>query len=82
MKDFARMIRRHFAEIVAYFEHPYTNAVLKGADSVIRTSNDGRGLPQHGLLRHHDLPDLRQTRPQSRHHHLTITHHKQRIAKK
>ena len=42
----------------------------------------GERLPQHGLLRHHDLPDLRQTRPQSRHHHLTITHHKQRIAKK
>ncbi len=36
MKDFARMVRRHFAEIVAYFEHPYTNAVLEGADSVIR----------------------------------------------
>ena len=36
MKDFARMIRRHFAEIVAYFEHPYTNAVLEGADSVIQ----------------------------------------------
>ena len=25
-----------FAEIVAYFEHPYTNAVLEGADSVIQ----------------------------------------------
>ena len=24
------------AEIVAYFEHPYTNAVLEGADSVIQ----------------------------------------------
>ena len=24
------------AEIVAYFEHPYTNAVLEDADSVIR----------------------------------------------
>ena len=36
MKDFARMIRRHFAEIVAYFEHPYANAVLEGADSVVR----------------------------------------------
>ena len=36
MKDFARMIRRHFAEIIAYFEHPYTNAVLEGADSVIQ----------------------------------------------
>ena len=36
MKDFARMIRRHFAGIVAYFKHPYTNAVLEGADSVIQ----------------------------------------------
>ena len=36
MKDFARMIRRHFAEIVAYFEHPYTNAVLEGVNSVIQ----------------------------------------------
>jgi|GEM_PF-1305681 len=40
----------------------------------------GERLPRHGPLRHHDPPDLRQTRPQSRHHHLTITHHKQRIA--
>ena len=36
MKDFARMIRRHFTEIVAYFEHPYTNAVLEGVNSVIQ----------------------------------------------
>ena len=36
MKDFARMIRRHFAEIIAYFEHPYTNAVLEGVNSVIQ----------------------------------------------
>ena len=36
MKDFARMVRRHFAEIVAYFGHPYANAVLEGADGVIR----------------------------------------------
>ncbi|WP_174773927.1 transposase, partial [Bifidobacterium longum] len=36
MKDLARMIRRHFAGIVAYFGHPYANAVLEGADGVIR----------------------------------------------
>ena len=36
MKDFARMVRRRFAEIVAYFGHPYANAVLEGADGVIR----------------------------------------------
>ena len=36
MKDLARMIRRHWNEILAYFAHPYTNAVLEGADSVIR----------------------------------------------
>ena len=27
---------RRFAEVVAYFEHPYANAVLEGADSVVR----------------------------------------------
>ena len=36
MKDFARPIRRHFAEIVACFGHPYADAVLEGADGVIR----------------------------------------------
>ena len=36
MKDLARMIRRHWNEILAYFTHPYTNAVLEGADSVIQ----------------------------------------------
>ena len=30
------MIHRHWNEILAYFAHPYTNAVLEGADSVIR----------------------------------------------
>ena len=79
----ARPIRRHFAEIVAYFEHPYTNAVLEDADKRHPEREEtGPRLPQHGLLRHHDLPDLRQTRPQSRHHRLTTTHHKQRITEK
>lgn len=32
----ARLVRRRFAEVVAYFEHPYANAVLEGADSVVR----------------------------------------------
>lgn len=36
MKKLARLVRRHFAGIVAYFEHPYANAVLEGADSVIQ----------------------------------------------
>lgn len=36
MKEPARLIRRRFAEVVAYFEHPYANAVLEGADSVVR----------------------------------------------
>jgi len=36
MKELARLIRRHFAEIIAYFEHPYTNAVLEGVNSVIQ----------------------------------------------
>lgn len=36
MKELARMIRRHFDEILAYFEHPCTNAVLEGVNSVIQ----------------------------------------------
>ena len=36
MKKLAHLVRRHFAGIVAYFEHPYANAVLEGADSVIQ----------------------------------------------
>ena len=36
MKDFARMVRRRFAEIVACFGHPYANAVLEVGDGVIR----------------------------------------------
>ncbi len=38
MKEPARPIRRHFAEIVAYFEHPYTNTVLEGVNSVIQNA--------------------------------------------
>lgn len=36
MKEPARLVRRRFAEVVAYFEHPCANAVLEGADSVVR----------------------------------------------
>lgn len=36
MKEPARLVRRRFAEVVAYFEHPYANAVLEGVDSVVR----------------------------------------------
>ena len=32
------MIRRHFAGIVAYFKHPYTNAVLEAPTASSRTS--------------------------------------------
>ena len=32
----SRFTRDFEAKIVAYFEHPYTNAVLKGADNVIQ----------------------------------------------
>lgn len=36
MKEFARLVRRHWDEILAYFTHPYTNAVLEGVNSVIQ----------------------------------------------
>ena len=38
------------------------------------------GLQEHGLFQHDDLPDLRQTRPQHRHHLTRFTHAKQRKA--
>ena len=51
------MIRRHFAEIVAYFEHPYTNAVLEGADSVIQNvKRRARGFRNMDYFATHDLP--------------------------
>ena len=37
-------------------------------------------LQEHGLLLHHDLPDLRQTRPQNSHRLTGLTHTKQRKA--
>lgn len=36
MKDLARLIRRHWNEILACFTHPYTNEVLEGVNSVIQ----------------------------------------------
>ena len=36
VKEPARLVRRRFAEVVAYFEHPYANAVLEVGDGVIR----------------------------------------------
>ena len=36
VKEPARLVRRRFAEVVAYFEHPHANAVLEGTDSVVR----------------------------------------------
>ena len=34
VKEPARLIRRHFAGVVAYFEHPYANAILEGVRGV------------------------------------------------
>ena len=36
MKAFARLVRRHFDDILAYFEHPCTNAILEGLNSIIQ----------------------------------------------
>ena len=60
VKEPARLVRRRFAEVVAYFEHPYANAVLEGADSVVRNVKSvllqclfdrfGSVFPQCGLM--------------------------------
>ena len=80
MRDFARMIRHHFAEIVVFRAPVHQRRARGRRQRHPERQATGERLQEHGLLRHHDLPGLRQTRPQSRHHHLTITHHKQRIA--
>ena len=36
MKKFCRTIRNHREEILHYFEHPYTNAILEGLNNLIQ----------------------------------------------
>ena len=36
MKEFAKLIRNHWNEILNYFEHRYTNAILEGMNSIIQ----------------------------------------------
>ena len=36
MKALARQFRRHRDDILAYFDHPYTNAILEGLNSIIQ----------------------------------------------
>jgi transposase len=45
MKRFAALIRRHCHEIMAYFHHPCTNAILEGLNSIIQNiKRRARGL--------------------------------------
>lgn len=36
MKALARQFRRHWQDILAYFDRPYTNAILEGLNGIIR----------------------------------------------
>lgn len=36
MKEFAKLIRNHWNEILNYFDHRYTNAILEGINSIIQ----------------------------------------------
>lgn len=36
MKEFAKLIRNHWNEILNYFDHRYTNAILEGMNSIIQ----------------------------------------------
>ena len=36
MKVLARQLRRHWRDILAYFDHPYTNVILEGLNSLIQ----------------------------------------------
>ena len=50
MKEPARLVRRRFAEVVAYFEHPYANAVLEGVLLQCLFDRFGSVFPQCGLM--------------------------------
>ena len=51
MKEFARQIRRHWRDILAYFDHPYTNAILEGLNSVIQNvKTRARGFKNMGYF--------------------------------
>ena len=36
MKTLARQLRRHWQDILAYFDHRCTNAILEGLNSIIQ----------------------------------------------
>ena len=36
MKELANLIRNHWIEILNYFDHGYTNAILEGMNSIIQ----------------------------------------------
>lgn len=36
MNALARQLRRHWGDILAYFDHRYTNAILEGLNSIIQ----------------------------------------------
>ena len=67
----------HLAEIVAYFGHPYTNAVLEGADGVIRNvrrrARGFRDMDHFATMIYLTCGKLDLKA-------VTTTHHKQRIA--
>ena len=82
MRVLAGRFRRHWQDILAYFGHRCANAILGGLNGIIQhVKTHFPRLLEHGPLRHHDLPDPRQTRPQHRHRLTRFTHTKQRNAK-
>ena len=62
MKEFARQIRRHWRDILAYFDHPsHQRCILEGLNSVIQNVKTSSPRIQEWLgYQHHDSPDLRQ----------------------
>lgn len=81
MKALAGQFRRHWQDILAYFGHRRANVDPRGTQRHHTARQDPLPrLQEHGLLQHHDLPDLRQTRPQHRHCLTRFTHTKQRKA--
>ena len=63
MKEFARQIRRHWRS-PRLLRPPLHQRDPRRTQRHPERQDPGPRIQEHGLLQHHDLPDLRQTRPQ------------------
>lgn len=81
MKTLARQFRRHWQDILAYFDHPYTNAILEGANSIIQhVKTRARGFGNMDCFSTMIYLACGRLDPKNSHRLTGLTHTKQRKA--